>query len=63
MGGNGSFFVGNAPAIAGVGAPRLQLYREYPQQVVLCVPKSTLSSAPSNGYAIPTGMIEEEEQE
>jgi hypothetical protein len=61
--GSGSYFVGNAPPVAAGGPPRLQLYREYPQQVVLCVPKSTLSAAPSSGSVAPAGMIEEEEQE
>ena len=59
--GNGSYFVGNAPPATESGPTRLQLYREYPQQVVLCVPKSTLTAAPGNGSATPMGMIEEEE--
>src|SRR5262249_44046414 len=47
--GNGRYFVGNARPGAEGGPTRLQLYREYPQQVVLCIPKSTLSGASSSG--------------
>src|ERR1700678_1129041 len=34
--GGGSFYIGNAAAQTPDGSIRLQLYREYPQQVVLC---------------------------
>jgi hypothetical protein len=61
--GSGYYFVGNAPPATESGPTRLQLYREYPQQVVLCVPKSTLTAAPGNGSATPMGMIEEEEKQ
>jgi hypothetical protein len=39
--GGGSFYVGNAAPLTADGSLRLQLYREYPQQVVVC-----LSTAP-----------------
>jgi len=61
--GGGRYFVGNARPQTDGEQPRLQLYREYPQQVVLCVPKSTLSGATGIGPVAPMGMIAEEEQE
>ncbi|HUA89537.1 MAG TPA: hypothetical protein VL994_08885, partial [Steroidobacteraceae bacterium] len=54
--GGGPYHIGNAPPVPG-GVARLQLYREYPQQVVLCVPRSTLSAQPVGTGATPFGPL------
>ncbi len=61
--GGGSFYVGNAAPLTPDGSLRLQLYREYPQQVVLCVPRSKLGIEPlaSSASATPLGDDQEEE--
>ena len=61
--GSGSFYVGNAAPLTPDGSLRLQLYREYPQQVVLCVPRNKLGIEPlaSAASAAPLGEDQEEE--
>jgi hypothetical protein len=60
--GGGSFYVGNAaPAVAN-GPSRLQLYREYPQQVVVCVSRPALGTEPLTSSSAPLGDEKEEEQ-
>jgi hypothetical protein len=61
--GSGPYVVGNAAPEAQGGALRLQLYREYPQQVVLCVPRATLHAQSMSGGAAPLGPLEEIEAE
>jgi hypothetical protein len=61
--GSGPYLVGNAPPASAGGDPRLQLYREYPQQVVLCVPRSTLQAQTMSSGAAPLGPIAEMEAE
>jgi hypothetical protein len=60
--GGGPFYVGNAAPAAANGPPRLQLYREYPQQVVVCVSRPTLGTEPLTSSAAPLGDEQEEEQ-
>jgi hypothetical protein len=62
--GGGSFYVGNAAPRTAGGSLRLQLYREYPQQVVLCVPRSKLGIEPlaSSGSSTPLGVEQEEDE-
>jgi len=62
--GGGSFYVGNAAPRTPDGSLRLQLYREYPQQVVLCVPRSKLAIEPlaSSASSPPLGDEQEEEE-
>jgi hypothetical protein len=60
--GGGSFYVGNAVSAAANGPPRLQLYREYPQQVVVCVSRPTLGTEPLTSSSAPLGDEREEEQ-
>jgi hypothetical protein len=59
--GGGSFYIGNAaPRIPG-GSLRLQLYREYPQQVVLCVSGAKLTAdALTSPFSSSGGEREEE---
>jgi hypothetical protein len=58
----GPFYVGNAAPRTPNGALRLQLYREYPQQVVLCVPRTELGTQPLTSSSVPLGDQEEEEE-
>jgi hypothetical protein len=58
--GGGSFYVGNAAPRTPDGSLRLQLYREYPQQVVLCVSQSKLTT---DGLASPSAPLGEEREE
>ena len=58
----GPFYVGNAAPRIPDGALRLQLYREYPQQVVLCVPRTALGPQPLTSSSIPLGDQQEEEE-
>jgi hypothetical protein len=58
----GPFHVGNAPPAAAGGSQKLQLYREYPQQVVLCVPRSTLGPQVVSSSAAPMGDVDPEEE-
>jgi hypothetical protein len=60
--GGGSFYVGNAAPAVPNGPPRLQLYREYPQQVVVCVSRPTLGTEPLTSSSAPLGEEKEEEQ-
>ena len=59
--GGGSFYVGNAASESANGPLRLQLYREYPQQVVLCIDDHTTGAEPMTSALVPLG-VEEEEQ-
>jgi hypothetical protein len=59
---SGPYHVGNAaPTLAG-GSQKLQLYREYPQQVVLCVPRSTLGPELVSSSSAPMGEVDQEEE-
>jgi hypothetical protein len=58
--GGGSFYVGNAAPATPDGSLRLQLYREYPQQVVLCVSRTKLTT---DGFASPSVPLGEEREE
>jgi hypothetical protein len=60
--GNGTFYIGNAAPQTVDGTVRLQLYREYPQQVVLCVPRSKLGTEPLASISTPLGEVKEEEE-
>jgi hypothetical protein len=60
--GGGSFYVGNAAPAVVNGPSRLQLYREYPQQVVVCVSRPTLGTEPLTSSSAPLGDEKEEEQ-
>jgi hypothetical protein len=60
--GGGSFYVGNAAPKTPDGTLRLQLYREYPQQVVLCVPRSKLNTEAVASSSTPLGTEKEEEE-
>jgi hypothetical protein len=60
--GGGSFYVGNAAPRTPEGPIRLQLYREYPQQVVLCLNYRKLGLEPMTSSSVPLGVEEEEEQ-
>jgi hypothetical protein len=60
--GGGPFYVGNAAPRTPDGALRLQLYREYPQQVVLCVPRTALGLQPLTSSSVPLGDQQEEEE-
>ena len=59
--GGGSFYVGNAAPRTPDGSLRLQLYREYPQQVVLCVSRSKLTTDGLTSSSAPLGEEREEE--
>ena len=59
--GGGSFYVGNAAPQTPDGSIRLQLYREYPQQVVLCL-NHKLGSEPMTSSSVPLGVEQEEEE-
>jgi hypothetical protein len=59
--GGGSFYVGNAAPRTPDGSLRLQLYREYPQQVVLCVSRSKLTTDALTSPSAPLGEEREEE--
>lgn len=58
--GSGSFYVGNAAPQTPNGSLRLQLYREYPQQVVLCIPRREFGIEPMTSSAVPLGAEQEE---
>jgi hypothetical protein len=60
--GGGTFYIGNAAPQTPDGTVRLQLYREYPQQVVLCVPRAKLGTEPLVSIATPLGEVKEEEE-
>src|SRR5271170_8440308 len=60
--GGGSFYIGNAAPRAADGSLRLQLYREYPQQVVLCVSHAKLSTEALASSSVPLGDEKEEEE-
>jgi hypothetical protein len=60
--GGGSFYVGNAAPQAPNGSLRLQLYREYPQQVVLCITRHMLGAEPMTSSSVPLGVAQEEEE-
>jgi hypothetical protein len=60
--GGGTFYIGNAAPLAPDGSVRLQLYREYPQQVVLCVPRAKLGTEPLASISTPMGDMQEEEE-
>ena len=59
--GGGSFYVGNAAPRTPDGSLRLQLYREYPQQVVLCVSRTKLTTDALAAPSAPFGEEREEE--
>jgi hypothetical protein len=59
--GGGSFYVGNASPQTPDGSIRLQLYREYPQQVVLCLNDYKRGTEPMTSSSIPLGVEQEEE--
>jgi hypothetical protein len=59
--GGGSFYVGNAAPRTPDGSLRLQLYREYPQQVVLCVSRTKLATDALTSPSAPLGEEREEE--
>ena len=59
--GGGSFYVGNAAPATPDGSLRLQLYREYPQQVVLCVSRTRLTTDAFASPSVPLGEEREEE--
>jgi hypothetical protein len=61
--GGGSFYIGNAAPRTPDGSLRLQLYREYPQQVVLCVPRSKLGIQPLASSASSAPLVDEQEEE
>jgi hypothetical protein len=56
--GGGAFYIGNAAPLTADGSLRLQLYREYPQQVVLCLSRAE----PLTSSTAPLGVEQEEEQ-
>jgi hypothetical protein len=58
----GSFYVGNAAPQAPDGPIRLQLYREYPQQVVLCLNHHNRATEPMTSSSAPLGVEQEEEE-
>jgi len=58
----GPFYVGNAAPRTRDGALRLQLYREYQQQVVLCVPRTALGPQPLTSSSVPLDDQQEEEE-
>jgi hypothetical protein len=60
--GSGSFYVGNAAPLTPDGSLRLQLYREYPQQVVLCLSRAESGAGPLASSSAPLGAEREEEQ-
>ena len=60
--GGGSFYIGNAAAQTPDGSIRLQLYREYPQQVVLCLNHHNLGTEPMTSSSVPLGVEQEEEE-
>jgi hypothetical protein len=60
--GSGPFYVGNATPLNADGARRLQLYREYPQQVVLCISRTALGPQPLTSSSVPLGEQQEEEE-
>jgi hypothetical protein len=60
--GGGSFYVGNAAPQSPDGSIRLQLYREYPQQVVLCLNHHKLGTDPMTSSSVPLGVEQEEEE-
>jgi hypothetical protein len=60
--GGGSFYIGNAAPRTPDCSVRLQLYREYPQQVVLCVPRAKLGIEPLASISTPLGDMKEEEE-
>jgi hypothetical protein len=60
--GGGSFYIGNAAPAVPNGTPRLQLYREYPQQVVVCVSRPALGIEPLASSSAPLGEEREEEE-
>jgi hypothetical protein len=60
--GGGSFYIGNAAPQTPDGAIRLQLYREYPQQVVLCLNRQKLGTEPMTSSSVPLGVEQEEEE-
>jgi hypothetical protein len=60
--GGGSFYIGNAAPRTPDGSLRLQLYREYPQQVVLCVPHAKLSADALASSSTPLWDEKEEEE-
>lgn len=59
--GGGPFYVGNATPRTPDGSIRLQLYREYPQQVVLCLNDYKLGIQPMTSSSVPLGVEQEEE--
>jgi hypothetical protein len=61
--GGGPFYVGNAAPQTRDGSIRLQLYREYPQQVVLCLNQHKLGTEPMTSSSVPLGVVEQEEEE
>src|ERR1700678_2329876 len=58
----GPFYVGNAASRTPDGTLRLQLYREYPQQVVLCIPRTVPGSQPLTSSSVPLGDQQQEEE-
>ncbi len=60
--GGGSFYVGNAAPRTPDGSLRLQLYREYPQQVVVCVSRSKIGTEALASSSAPLGAENEEEE-
>jgi hypothetical protein len=60
--GGGSFYVGNAAPQTPDGSIRLQLYREYPQQVVLCLSDHKRGTEPMTSSSVPLGVEQEEEE-
>jgi hypothetical protein len=60
--GGGSFYVGNAAPHTPDGSIRLQLYREYPQQVVLCLNHQKRGPEPMTSSSVPLGVEQEEEE-
>jgi hypothetical protein len=59
--GGGAFYVGNAAPRTPDGSLRLQLYREYPQQVVLCVSRIKLTTDALASPSAPLGDERDEE--
>jgi hypothetical protein len=60
--GGGSFYIGNAAPRTPDGSLRLQLYREYPQQVVLCVSRKKIGTEALASSVAPLGAENEEEE-
>ena len=58
----GTFHVGNVRSNSIDGRLGLQLYREYPQQVVLCVPRSTIGLQALTSSTVPIGEAEQQEE-